>query len=138
MKTISEVFNGVKITLNFNPPEYLDFITKIKVLIENQQGKQMEHDFSVVNVHFGNNSFNFSHDRIFYELLEHICVSSELMTFEHYCKEMQISDVEKNSQETKKEYEKDRFLAERINSVITKEWVESIQCYLYLQKYSEL
>ncbi len=138
METISEKFNDVKITLTFNPPEHSDFITKINVLIENQEGKQMEHDFSVVNVNFGKNHFNFSHDRIFYELLEHLCISSELMTFEKYCGEMQILDDEKDLQETKIEYEKDKGLAERINSVVTKDWIQSIQCYLYLQNYSEL
>ena len=138
MKTISEFFNGVKISLTYNSPSYSDFITKLKIVIENEEGKQMQHDFSIMNVHFGTNTFNINKDRLFYEVLEHICISSDLLSFEQHCEEMKVLNEEKNSTETILEYEQNKDLAERINSVVKKDWVDSIRCYLYLQNYSEL
>jgi hypothetical protein len=132
MKTASETFNHVKITLHYNEPTKQDIVMDLEVEMENSEGKIIRFPFTTMNITKANQLYDFLFDteKIFYEVLDSIFTWHDLGTFEDYCEEINLKKG--IDEELREEYEKYKDIECKINSIVSKDWIHSMECYVVL------
>jgi hypothetical protein len=123
----NQTFIGIKVSLILKDESVLkDLFIDLVIVIENSEGKSLRFNFSTMNF---NGSKNI--DDLFYESLEKICYSAEDVTFEEY-----HGNIEKSKQtitELTEEYQNYQDFYKKLHTVVNKDWVTMIGCYLALQ-----